>query len=92
MDTCITFTIAEYPRDEVNVLIYPLNGGYLCREPNSELYFYLRKGHLENWELIIQEFLSRHHQRSESNTVPTRRRRITGASAPRKGGDEHVHL
>jgi len=74
MDTCIRFTIAGYPRDDANVLIYPLNGGCLFRELNSELYFYLRKGHQENWEPIIREFLSRHHQRSESNTVPTRRR------------------
>jgi len=63
MDTCIRFTIAGYPRDDVNVLIYPLNGGYLCLEPNSELCFYLRKGHQENWEPIIREFLSRHHQK-----------------------------
>lgn len=72
MDTCIRFTIAEYQRDDVNVLIYPLNGGYLFRELNNELYFYLREGHQESWEPIIREFFSRHHQRSESNTVPTR--------------------
>jgi len=88
MDICIRFIIAGYPRDDVYVSIYPLNGGYLCRGPNSEVYFYLRNEHQENWKPIIREFFQ----------VVTKEVRVTPSQLsdcelpehrhPEKGSDE----
>lgn len=58
MDLVISFTAVEHPREVVKVLVYPLPGGYLCRELDRESSFYLREGHQENWDPIIREILS----------------------------------